>query len=87
MVILPFESHGYAARESIMHVLWESDRWLQKYCVLNTFDANVNSDSSKDVAKESTDSESKAIPAGGGVKELDHLESDTFQSIRRSSLW
>ncbi|XP_074368396.1 putative glutamyl endopeptidase, chloroplastic [Apium graveolens] len=86
LVILPFESHGYAARESIMHVLWESDRWLQKYCVINTSDANVSSESSKDVAKEPTDSESKAVPAGGGVKELDHLESDTFQSIRRSSL-
>ncbi|GFQ01565.1 probable glutamyl endopeptidase chloroplastic [Phtheirospermum japonicum] len=26
LVILPFESHGYAARESVMHVLWETDR-------------------------------------------------------------
>lgn len=86
LVILPFESHGYAARESIMHVLWESDRWLQKYCVLNTSEAIVNSDSSKDLGKESTDSESKAVPAGGGVKELENLESDTYQSIRRSSL-
>ncbi|XP_020690427.1 probable glutamyl endopeptidase, chloroplastic [Dendrobium catenatum] len=33
LVILPFESHGYSARESIMHVLWETDRWLQKYCI------------------------------------------------------
>ncbi|KAG2552487.1 hypothetical protein PVAP13_9KG584100 [Panicum virgatum] len=33
LVILPFESHGYSARESIMHVLWETDRWLQNYCV------------------------------------------------------
>lgn len=70
-----------------MHVLWESDRWLQKYCVLNNSDANVDFDSSKDVGKESTDSGSKAVPAGGGVQELDHLEFDTFQSIRRSSLW
>lgn len=70
-----------------MHVLWESDRWLQKYCVLNTSEAIVNSDSSKDLGKESTDSESKAVPAGGGVKELENLESDTYQSIRRSSLW
>ncbi|KAJ4955399.1 hypothetical protein NE237_012182 [Protea cynaroides] len=35
LVVLPFESHGYAARESIMHVLWETDRWLQNYCVSN----------------------------------------------------
>ncbi len=30
-VVLPFESHGYAARESIMHMLWEMDSWLNKY--------------------------------------------------------
>ncbi|KAL6525908.1 hypothetical protein OROMI_030303 [Orobanche minor] len=36
LVILPFESHGYAARESVMHVLWETDRWLQKYCAANS---------------------------------------------------
>lgn len=33
LVILPHESHGYRARESIMHMLWEMDRWLEKYCV------------------------------------------------------
>lgn len=33
LVILPHESHGYRARESVMHVLWEMDTWLQKYCV------------------------------------------------------
>jgi dipeptidyl aminopeptidase/acylaminoacyl peptidase len=31
LVFLPLESHGYAARESIMHMLWESSRWLDKY--------------------------------------------------------
>ncbi|MBK8627474.1 MAG: S9 family peptidase [Saprospiraceae bacterium] len=31
LVILPKESHGYAARESILHVLWEQDTWLEKY--------------------------------------------------------
>ncbi len=31
LVMLPFESHSYRARESIMHVLWETDRWLEKY--------------------------------------------------------
>jgi len=30
-VVLPFESHGYQARESILHVLWESWRWLDTY--------------------------------------------------------
>lgn len=31
LVFLPNESHGYAARESILHVLWEQDQWLEKY--------------------------------------------------------
>lgn len=28
LVMLPHESHGYRARESILHMLWEQDRWL-----------------------------------------------------------
>lgn len=31
LVILPKESHGYSARESILHMLWEEDQWLEKY--------------------------------------------------------
>ena len=31
LVMLPRESHGYAARESILHMLWEQDTWLEKY--------------------------------------------------------
>ncbi len=31
LVMLPHESHGYAAKESIMHMLWEQDQWLEKY--------------------------------------------------------
>lgn len=31
LVLLPYESHGYAARENILHMLWETDRWLEKY--------------------------------------------------------
>lgn len=31
LVMLPKESHGYAARESIFHMLWEQDQWLEKY--------------------------------------------------------
>ncbi|AYO57753.1 S9 family peptidase [Chryseobacterium sp. 6424] len=30
MVLLPLESHGYAARENILHVLWEQDQFLEK---------------------------------------------------------
>lgn len=32
LVILPHESHGYRARESILHCLYEMDTWLDKYC-------------------------------------------------------
>lgn len=31
LVMLPKESHGYAAKESIMHMLYEQDQWLEKY--------------------------------------------------------
>ncbi|MCE7057093.1 prolyl oligopeptidase family serine peptidase [Algoriphagus sp. AGSA1] len=31
LVFLPNESHGYAAKESINHMLWEMDAWLEKY--------------------------------------------------------
>ena len=31
LVMLPKESHGYAARESILHMLWEQNEWLDKY--------------------------------------------------------
>jgi len=31
LVILPKESHGYSARESILHMLWEQNQWLDKY--------------------------------------------------------
>ena len=30
MVLLPKESHGYAAKESILHTLWEQDQFLEK---------------------------------------------------------
>ncbi|MCU4157011.1 S9 family peptidase [Carboxylicivirga sp. A043] len=31
LVLLPSESHGYRARESVLHMLWEQDQWLEKY--------------------------------------------------------
>lgn len=31
LVLLPYESHGYSARENILHVLWETDQWLENY--------------------------------------------------------
>jgi dipeptidyl aminopeptidase/acylaminoacyl peptidase len=31
LVMLPHEAHGYAARESIEHVLYEMISWFDKY--------------------------------------------------------
>lgn len=31
LVILPKEMHGYVARENILHLLWEQDRFLERY--------------------------------------------------------
>lgn len=31
LVFLPKELHGYRAKESIYHTLWEMDRWLEQY--------------------------------------------------------
>lgn len=45
LVMLPKESHGYRAKESIMHLLWEQDSWLETYVknknALNTQEAGV----------------------------------------------
>jgi dipeptidyl aminopeptidase/acylaminoacyl peptidase len=30
-VLLPYESHGYAAKENILHVLYEQYAWVEKY--------------------------------------------------------
>jgi dipeptidyl aminopeptidase/acylaminoacyl peptidase len=31
LVLLPLESHAYRARESVLHMLWESLAWLDRY--------------------------------------------------------
>ncbi len=31
LVLLPYEDHGYRAKESVEHVLWEQLRWFDKY--------------------------------------------------------
>lgn len=69
-----------------MHVLWETDRWLQKYCVSNN-EKNLGKD---DVNKGTIDLDSKAVAAdaGGGVPELEEdTETDRFHSTLKSSLW
>ena len=31
LVMFPRESHGYRAKETILHLIWEQDQWLEKY--------------------------------------------------------
>jgi dipeptidyl aminopeptidase/acylaminoacyl peptidase len=31
LVLLPYESHSYMARENILHMLWEMDEWLETH--------------------------------------------------------
>ena len=91
LVILPHESHGYTARESIMHVLWETDRWLHKHCVSNTSVAEEDHETAtvkEDVSKETTNAENKVVAtSGGGSREVSELEYEEFHSLPRSSLW
>ncbi|MGM5470731.1 alpha/beta hydrolase family protein [Flavobacteriaceae bacterium LMO-SS05] len=47
LVMLPKESHGYAAKESIMHMLWEQDQWLELY-LKNKEDISVPEEVMKD---------------------------------------
>ncbi|KAL8527219.1 hypothetical protein ACS0TY_005192 [Phlomoides rotata] len=79
LVILPFESHGYAARESVMHTLWETDRWLQKYCLANSSDANKDSNTLEEDASKGT---SNVV----GVAEQSDDEADKIHITSRSSL-
>ncbi len=46
LVMLPKESHGYRAKESILHLLWEQDTWLNTYVknkntLLNTKESEI----------------------------------------------
>ena len=31
LVMFPKESHGYRAKETILHLIWEQDKWLEKH--------------------------------------------------------
>jgi dipeptidyl aminopeptidase/acylaminoacyl peptidase len=41
LVMLPKESHGYSAKESVLHVLWEQDQWLEKYVKNREIESNT----------------------------------------------
>ena len=42
LVMLPHESHGYRARESVLHVLWETHTWLDTWVKNATPRVEVN---------------------------------------------
>ena len=42
LVMLPHESHGYRSRESILHMLWEMETWLDRYVKEGTGEAEVS---------------------------------------------
>lgn len=44
LVLLPYESHGYRARESIMHTLYEQDQWLERYAGHGRLDPGYTTD-------------------------------------------
>ncbi|KAG1675325.1 hypothetical protein FOA52_015999 [Chlamydomonas sp. UWO 241] len=39
LVILPFESHSYRARENVLHCLYEQDQWFERYAGYGRVDA------------------------------------------------
>lgn len=55
LVFLPYESHGYTAKESLLHMLWEMNGWMDKYV--------------KNPAPTTAGQTSKAGKVGGGNNE------------------
>ena len=45
-VVLPYEAHGYAAKENILHLLWEQNQWLDKW--VKNADKNKPASGSRD---------------------------------------
>eukprot|EP00252_Welwitschia_mirabilis_P024577 TRINITY_DN733_c0_g1_i1.p1 TRINITY_DN733_c0_g1~~TRINITY_DN733_c0_g1_i1.p1 ORF type:complete len:965 (+),score=194.65 TRINITY_DN733_c0_g1_i1:103-2997(+) len=83
LVVLPFESHGYSGRESIMHLLWETDRWLQKYCV-NQLD--IIPDGKATSPQEDTVKSDLVSSGKGGSNQERAFESDIQYPMPRSFL-
>jgi dipeptidyl aminopeptidase/acylaminoacyl peptidase len=47
LVMLPKESHGYSAKESILHMLWEQHEWLERYVKNKSAESNSEEGESK----------------------------------------
>lgn len=71
-----------------MHVLWETDRWLEKYCSSNPSDLSQDVDKSKEEGNGKIDSAGEVVAgSGGGGTESPSPDNDGFYSIQRSLLW
>ncbi|MEL7061628.1 MAG: prolyl oligopeptidase family serine peptidase [Acidobacteriota bacterium] len=65
LVMLPLESHGYRARESILHLMWEIDRWLGLHLAERADGAEgAESAELETAADRSPDGPSSSEPAG-----------------------
>ncbi|KAH9318849.1 hypothetical protein KI387_020618, partial [Taxus chinensis] len=80
LVLLPFERHEYSARESIMHLLWECDRWLEKFCV-NSPDISRDSKSSSQNENVGGGERYASSAKGGDNNQEKEFEQDSFSSI------
>ena len=69
-----------------MHLLWETDRWLQKHCVSNTSKINADATSLKKDEGEGNPDNKVISATGSGVAEMEE-PTDGGCSFPRSSLW
>ncbi|KAF5827415.1 Alpha/Beta hydrolase protein [Dunaliella salina] len=44
LVILPCEAHGYRARESVLHALYEQDQWMERFAGFGRKDPDYTRD-------------------------------------------
>jgi dipeptidyl aminopeptidase/acylaminoacyl peptidase len=44
LVILPHESHGYRARENVLHCLYEQDQWFERYAGFGRLDTDYDAE-------------------------------------------
>ena len=83
LVILPLESHGFSARESIMHVLWEMDRWLEKHFQPKDQPTTASPES---VTTNSTGSGNSSSALGMETKEFPSFEEERIRAWNPLSL-
>jgi hypothetical protein len=70
-----------------MHMLWETDRWLQKYCETNSGSEKFsNTDNSQNSTTGDSENNKALSASGGGAA---HESSDFGESLcaPRSLLW